>query len=207
MKKNILILLLIGIFGAGFACRNDKEKDLKTINAKPVYSYEENLKKEVAVIRRFLGESPKYNSDVAFFLDMKIESGKNRFFVYDLKHSKLLNKGLVAHGSGSETGIPGKLTFSNVKNSNCSSLGKYVIGVSYSGSFGKAYKLYGLDKTNSNAFDRNIVFHKYADVPFDEQPYPICNSLGCPMVNEKFFGVVEKLIDNSKKKIILVIYF
>ncbi len=207
MRKNILILLLTGIFGAGFACRNDKEKDLKTINAKPVYSYEENLKKEAAVIRRFLGESPKYNSDVAFFLDMKIESGKNRFFIYDLKHDKLLDKGLVGHGSGSETGIVGKLKFSNVKNSNCSSLGKYAIGGSYTGKFGKSYKLYGLEKTNSNAFDRNIVLHKYCDVPFEEQPYPICNSLGCPMVNEKFFGVIEKLIDNSKKKIILVMYY
>jgi len=27
------------------------------------------------------------------------------------------------------------------------------------------------------------------------------------MVNEKFFGVIEKKIDNSKKKIILVMYY
>ncbi|WXK52130.1 murein L,D-transpeptidase catalytic domain-containing protein [Flavobacterium ginsenosidimutans] len=154
-----------------------------------------------------MGKSSKYNSDVALFLVMKIESGRNRFFIYDLKHSKLLDKGLVGHGSGSETGIPGELKFSNIKNSNCSSLGKYAIGSSYFGTFGKAYKLYGLDKTNSNAFDRNIVLHKYSEIPFDEQPYPICNSLGCPMVNEKFFGVLEKLIDNSKKKIILVMYY
>ena len=207
MKKNTCILLLIGIFGLSFACRNNNEKPLINCSSKPVYSYEENLKKEAAFIRRFLGESSKYNSDVAFFLDMKIESGKNRFFIYDLKSNRITGKGLVAHGSGSETGILGKLTFSNVKNSNCSSLGKYAIGGSYSGSFGKAYKLYGLDKTNNNAFDRNIVLHKYFDVPFEEQPYPICNSLGCPMVNEKFFGTVEKLIDNSKKKIILVIYY
>ena len=207
MRKNILILLLIGIFGVSFACRNNNEKTLKAVKAKPVYSYEETLKKEVAVIRRFLGESSKYNSDVAFFLDMKIGSGKNRFFIYDLKSNKITNKGLVAHGSGSETGIPGKLTFSNVKNSNSSSLGKYAIGGSYKGSFGKAYKLHGLEKTNNNAFDRNIVLHKYFDVPFEEQPYPICNSLGCPMVNEKFFGTVEKLIDHSKKKIILVMYY
>lgn len=207
MKNNISFLLLIGIFGVSFACRNNNEKPLTNTYSKPVYSYEEKLKSEIAEIRRFLGESSKYNSDVAFFLDMKIESGKNRFFIYNLKHSKLLDKGLVGHGSGSETGILGKLKFSNVKNSNCSSLGKYAIGGSYSGSFGKAYKLYGLDKTNSNAFDRNIVLHKYYGVPFEEQPYPICNSLGCPMVNEKFFGVMEKLIDNSKKKIILVMYY
>lgn len=207
MKKNIFIFFLIGIFGVSFACRNNKEKPSTTINSKPVYSYEEKLKSEITEMRRFLGKFSKYNSDVAFFLDMRIESGKNRFFIYDLKHNKLINKGLVGHGSGSETGVPGKLQFSNAKNSNSSSLGKYTIGDSYSGKFGKAYKLYGLDKTNSNAFDRNVVLHKYADVPFEEQIQPICNSLGCPMVNEKFFEVIEKTIDTSKKKIILVMYY
>ncbi|KFF07577.1 murein L,D-transpeptidase catalytic domain-containing protein [Flavobacterium reichenbachii] len=207
MKKSIFILLLTGFSSVILACRNNNEKPSKIINSKPVYSYEEKLKSEVTEIRSFLGKTSKYNSNVAFFLDMKMESGRNRFFIYDLKHNKLLGKGLVGHGSGSETGIAGKLQFSNTKNSNCSSLGKYAIGGSYSGSFGKAYKLYGLDKTNSNAFDRNVVLHKYKDVPFEEQFYPICNSLGCPMVNEKFFSVLEKTIDTSKKKIILVIYY
>ncbi|WP_289663731.1 murein L,D-transpeptidase catalytic domain-containing protein [Flavobacterium panacagri] len=207
MKSNLFFFFLLSIFCTAFACRNKEEKPTVSKSSKPIYSYEEKLKNEVTEIRRFLGKSPKYNSDVAFFLDMKIESGRNRFFVYDLKHNKLLDKGLVGHGSGSETGIYGELKFSNVKNSNCSSLGKYAIGGSYTGRFGKAYKLYGLDKSNSNAFDRNIVLHKYEDIPFEEQRYPICNSLGCPMVNEKFFNVLEKQIDNSKKKIILVMYY
>lgn len=207
MKKKMVLLLLFSIFGVSFACMNKKEESTPINNSKPVYSYEEKLKSEITEIRSFLGKTSKYNSDVAFFLDMKIESGKNRFFIYDLKHNKILDKGLVGHGSGSETGIYGKLKFSNTKNSNCSSLGKYAIGGSYSGRFGKAYKLYGLDNTNSNAFDRNIVLHKYSDVPFEEQLNPICNSLGCPMVNEKFFRIIEKKIDNSKKKIILVIYY
>ena len=207
MKNKIFLLLLCSIFGLSFACMNKKEESISIKNSKLVYSYEEKLKSEITEIRSFLGKTPKYNSDVVFFLDMKIESGKNRFFIYDLKHNKILHKGLVGHGFGSETGTYGKLKFSNVKNSNCSSLGKYAIGGSYSGRFGKAYKLYGLDKTNSNAFDRNIVLHKYVDVPFEEQINPICNSLGCPMVNEKFFGVIEKKIDNSKKKIILVMYY
>ncbi|MCV2485464.1 murein L,D-transpeptidase catalytic domain family protein [Flavobacterium sp. SH_e] len=207
MKKKIFFLLFTAIPLICLSCENKKEKIKDTKSTKPIYSYEKKLKSKIAEIRSFLGKSSKYNSDVALFLDMKIESGRNRFFIYDLKHDKLLDKGLVGHGSGSETGIPGELKFSNIKNSNCSSLGKYAIGGSYVGTFGKAYKLYGLDKTNSNAFDRNIVLHKYSEIPFDEQPYPICNSLGCPMVNEKFFGVLEKLIDNSKKKIILVMYY
>lgn len=164
----------------------------------------ENQAKE---IEKFIQKHPKYNQEVAFFIDMKIHSGKNRFFVYDLKKKSIQNQGLVAHGSGSETGVKGELQFSNVNKSFATSLGKYAIGKSYFGTFGKAYKLHGLDKTNSNAFLRNIVFHKYFDVPFEEQTDYICNSLGCPMVNEKFFSTIETIIDNSKTSILLVIYY
>jgi hypothetical protein len=132
---------------------------------------------------------------------------KNRFFIYNFKEKKIIDQGIVAHGSGSETGIEGQLKFSNVNNSLSTSLGKYSIGKAYSGMFGKAYKLHGLDQTNSAAFSRNIVLHKYEDVPYEEQENYICNSHGCPMVNEKFFSVVEKILDNSNKKIILTIYY
>jgi hypothetical protein len=204
MKKSILFLIFIGIFSVSFKCIH-KEENLKTPSSKS--SSKEKLENQINEIKKFVNTSSKYNTEVGFFIDMGIASGKKRFFIYDLKNDKLLNKGLVGHGSGSETGIPGKLKFSNVKNSLSTSLGKYSIGNSYEGTFGKAYKLYGLDKTNDNAFDRNVVLHKYKDVPFEEQINPICNSYGCPMVNEKFFGVVENIIDNSKKKIILVIYY
>ncbi|MFB9077866.1 murein L,D-transpeptidase catalytic domain-containing protein [Flavobacterium procerum] len=207
MKNAIHFLLLSLIIFTSFSCMDKKGKKKTNENPKAIYSYEEHLKGNVTEMKGFLRKEPKYNSEIAFFIDMKVESGKNRFFVYDLKNDKIANKGLVAHGIGSETEVEGQLKFSNVKDSKSSSLGKYVIGSSYSGSYGKAYKLYGLDKTNSNAFDRNIVLHKYSKVPFDEQPYPICYSLGCPMVNEKFFGTLEKAIDNSKKKIILVLYY
>ena len=138
---------------------------------------------------------------------MKIKSGKNRFFIYNLKENKITDQGLVAHGSGSETGIQNQLKFSNVPNSNASSLGKYSIGNHYYGKFGKAYKLYGLDKTNSKAFERFIVLHYFSKVPYEEQLNPICNSLGCPMVNEKYFNRIEKLVDASDKKILLNIYY
>ncbi|MCV9931946.1 murein L,D-transpeptidase catalytic domain family protein [Flavobacterium sp. LS1R47] len=203
MKKSALFLIFIGVFCVSFKCIH-KEENLQLPNSK--LSSKEKLASQINEIKKFVNTSSKYNTEVGFFIDMRIASCKNRFFIYDLKNNKLLDQGLVGHGSGSETGIPGKLKFSNIKNSYSTSLGKYAIGNSYNGTFGKAYKLYGLDKSNSNAFDRNIVLHKYWDVPFEEQKNPICNSQGCPMVNEKFYGVIEKIIDNSKKKIILVIY-
>jgi len=167
----------------------------------------ERLQSHVNEIKTIISDGKKYNPDVAFFIDMSIPSGKNRFFVYDLKNSQIVDKGLVAHGSGSETAVVGKLKFSNVNNSLATSLGKYAIGNSYEGKFGKAYRLHGLDKSNSKAFDRNIVFHKYDDVPYEEQSGYICNSFGCPMVNEKYFNRLEKIIDNSEKSILMVIYY
>jgi hypothetical protein len=86
-------------------------------------------------------------------------------------------------------------------------LGKYSIGKDYVGRFGKAYKLYGLDVTNSNAFARSIVLHKYDKVPYEEQDKAIVHSLGCPMVNELYYNRIEKIIDNSKRNIILDIYY
>jgi hypothetical protein len=167
----------------------------------------ERLESQLQEVKKYIKNDSKWNHEVAFFIDMRIHSGKNRFFIYDLKKDKIIDQGLVAHGSGSETGIEGQLKFSNIDGSLCSSLGKYAIGHSYLGKFGKSYNLYGLDKTNSNALTRHIVLHKFAAVPYDEQESSICNSYGCPMVNEKFYQRVEKIIDNSKTKILLNIYY
>ena len=167
----------------------------------------EKLETAVIAVEKLLKSNANYNSEFGFFIDMRIPSMKNRFFIYDFKLKKIIDTGIVAHGSGSETGIGGQLKFSNINNSLSTSLGKYSIGNSYNGKFGKAYKLYGLDETNSNAFSRNIVLHKYEDVPYDEQESYICNSHGCPMVNEKFYSRLEKIIDASDKKIILSIYY
>ncbi|WP_300675760.1 murein L,D-transpeptidase catalytic domain-containing protein [Soonwooa sp.] len=165
-----------------------------------------SLNKNVSALKTFLKDS-NYNQDLAFFIDFSKASGKYRFFVYDLKNDKILNKGLVAHGYGSEKGkTKSSLKFSNTDGSYCSSLGKYAIGASYVGDFGKSYKLNGLDTSNSNAFARAIVLHRLKCVPDKEQDDPICLSLGCPMLSENFFKLVEKYIDNSKKKIILLAY-
>ncbi|MWB96365.1 hypothetical protein GON26_18535 [Flavobacterium sp. GA093] len=158
-------------------------------------------------LKTMINSESKYNKKIAFLVDMRIPSAKNRFFVYDLETNKILDQGLVAHGSGSETGVKGELRFSNTPNSKCTSLGKYSIGKNYKGMFGKAYRLNGLEETNNKAFERAIVLHHYSAVPYEEQDYYISNSQGCPMVNEQFFKRIEKIIDASKTNIILEIYY
>jgi len=167
----------------------------------------ERINTRLVNIKNTININRKYNSKIAFLVDMRIPSGKNRFFVYDLEKNQVIDQGLVAHGSGSETGVKGMLKFSNMPNSNCTALGRYSIEKCYKGMFGKAYKLNGLEETNCNALKRAIVLHHYSAVPYEEQDYYISNSHGCPMVNEQFFKRIEKIIDSSKSNIILDIYY
>ncbi len=166
------------------------------------------LNDHVNEVKSFTAANHGYSRKIAFLVDMKIKSGKNRFFVYDLENEKIIDQGLVAHGSGSETGIKGDiLQFSNMPNSNCTSLGRYSVEKSYKGVFGKAFRLAGLDESNSNALKRAIVLHCYKEVPDDEKEYYIINSHGCPMVSEVFFKRLEKIIDSSDSKIMLSVYY
>ncbi|MFV5692592.1 murein L,D-transpeptidase catalytic domain-containing protein [Flavobacterium sp. LT1R49] len=207
MRRGIFVLTLIGIlfFSVKISPKNTK-KNLSII-AVSGDSTEEKLLSRAAIIKKFIANNPNFNKEIVFLIDMKIGSGKNRFFVYDLKNDTIIDQGLVAHGIGSETQTEGQLLFSNEPNSLCTSLGKYYIGSSYNGKFGKSYKLYGLDQTNNNALSRNIVIHKYFKVPCEEQDKPICKSFGCPMVSEEFYARIEKLIDDSRSKILLEIYY
>jgi len=201
MKKVLILSLFILALFVGYLLLSDS-KEIGLLS-----SDDKRIQFQIADIKKLINKNPQYNNKIAFFVDMKIPSGKNRFFVYDLKENKIIDKGLVAHGSGSETGIKGKLRFSNVPNSLSTSLGKYYIGKHYYGKFGRAYKLYGLDNTNSNAFKRDIVFHYYYDVPYKEKDGYICNSFGCPMVNKKYFDRISRLIDSSESNILMSIYY
>jgi hypothetical protein len=179
-----------------------------------LYSYSQKNKKQTAVkitnvsiklsgAVQFLSQNPSYNQDIVFLIDMKIPSGKNRFFIVDVKNKKVIDKGLVAHGYGED----GSVKFSNKPGSEMSSLGKYKIGESYNGKYGKSYKLYGLDSTNSNAFSRGVVIHEYDEMPYEETDAEIVRSQGCPMVNKQFFIRIEKILDTTSKPILLEIYY
>ena len=183
----------------------DRDSSIRTINTK----YEAavgRLKHQAATIKRY-ARANHFNTEYCFLVDMSIPSGKKRFFVYNMKKDSVENLSLVAHGWGSVTPDSDQLQFSNTPNSCQTSLGKYKIGYSYTGTFGLAYKLYGLDKTNSKAFERAIVLHSLTHVP-DSETYPddICNSAGCPMVSPSFLAVLSRYIRSSQKPVLLWIY-
>jgi L,D-transpeptidase catalytic domain len=166
----------------------------------------DRLKLQAASIQEY-AKTNRFNTEYFFLVDMSIPSGKKRFFVYNVKKDAIEYASLVAHGFGSTKPDHDQLEFSNIPNSYQTSLGKYKIGYSYNGTFGLAYKLYGLDNTNSKAFERAIVLHSLNEVP-DTETYPnnICQSAGCPMVSPSSLVILDKYIKSSQKPILLWIY-
>jgi hypothetical protein len=166
----------------------------------------DRLKQQAAFIKEY-AKANHFNTDYCFLVDMSLPSGKNRFFVYNIKKDSIEYSSLVAHGWGSYQPNTDQLVFSNTPNSFKTSLGKYKIGVSYNGAFGLAYKLYGLDTTNSNAYERAIVLHSEKHVP-ETETYPsrICESAGCPMVSPSFLAILGTYIRSSQKPVLMWIY-
>jgi len=99
----------------------------------------------------------------AAVLDFSAHSSTPRFHLIDRASGRVLQSFRVAHGDGSEgTRNDGYAeVFSNVPNSNASSLGLYRTAETYISEVwpGLAMRMDGLSPTNSNARSRFIVIH------------------------------------------------
>ena len=112
MRKLILFIFAIGLVLTIFAVVDINSKSNLTETAELNNSSKEKIESKILEVQKLVKKDSKYNSEIGFFIDMKIHSGKNRFLIYNLRTEKIIDKGLVAHGSGSETGVAGKLKFS-----------------------------------------------------------------------------------------------
>ena len=207
MKTLIRASCVIGIAVLFASCSVNKNSTsgppMRNEIARPVYT-SAFTNRAIAVRNYAIGKG--FSTSYCFFVDMSIHSGRKRFFVYDLEINKVVMSGLVSHGSCNETFLD-QAKFSNTPGGNCTSQGKYKVGEKYRGQYGRSYKLYGLESTNSNAYTRAIVLHPYSCIP-DEEIYPrvACNSSGCAGVSPAFFEKLSSIIDRSNKPIVLWIY-
>ena len=160
----------------------------------------------MAAVMKVYAQNKGYNTRYCLLIDMRLESGLKRFFIYDLVKKKVAWSGLVAHGSCEQQFLR-EARFSNKSGGECSSLGVYKVGKRYYGKYGKSYKLHGLQPSNSNAYNRAIVLHSFTCVP-DVERYPkaICNSSGCPMVSPAFLQKLSNVIDGSGKPVLLWLF-
>jgi L,D-transpeptidase catalytic domain len=213
MKLVFVSIITIAIVASFVFAPNSKPiLKVKQVIAKPFVSIKPSAKKYSNVkiygdkIKPFV-KANNYCEEYCFLIDMKISSGKKRFFIYDLKKDTIVDEGLVTHGGGSVTNTD-ELSFCNIPNSGSTSIGKYKIGNEYSGKFGMAFKLYGLEATNSKAFERFVVLHAHSCVPEEEiYPLQICTSLGCPTVSHSFLPILKKYIDKADKPVVLWIFY
>ena len=158
-------------------------------------------------------QEQKMNTDICFLIDMSVHPGKNRLFAWDFKQKKVLLSGLCCHGAGGKS-TDRKPEFSNEPGSNCTSIGKYKLGIRSYSKWGinVHYKMHGLEKTNDNAYKRYVVFHAHTPVP-DAEIYPFTLpmgwSLGCPVVSNNTMKKVDELlkdIDVKKNPVLMWIY-
>ncbi len=200
----VLLLSTTWLFSSGLLTKKDRlQADARpdtVINNK----LREKLQEKAAEAQRY-ARSRSFHEQLFFLIDMSLPSSQNRFFVYDATGDSIRLQGLVTHGRCNENWLEGR-RYSNEVGSGCTSLGKYKVGYSYNGRFGLAYKLYGLDKTNSNAFQRFVVLHSHECVPNAPDGEELCQSDGCPTVSPVLLQQLKKLIESAKKPVLLWIY-
>jgi hypothetical protein len=184
MKKLINSLVIVILFAS---CNN-----VETIEDEHLAkTYTINAKKQL-----------KDSADVIFYVDLSRGTNEHRFFVLNLKDSAILNQGLCLNGKRDDEG---NVIYSNVIGSKCSSKGVYRIGYQYVGRFGKAFKLQGLEKTNSNAEVRNVVLHSYKGIPRNPTAINILGrSEGCPTVNPEYLEELAVYITEKKVKYLII---
>lgn len=211
LKPRNLIILFIFILSASWFSSSGIWKSTKAIHFKSpekktavTNSTLLTLKSKADEAKIFI-KTKSYNDQVCFLIEMSLPSGQNRFFVYDLKKDTIKNAGIVTHGRCNQQWLEGR-KYSNEPGCGCTSLGKYKIGYSYNGQFGLAYKLNGLENTNSNAFKRFVVLHAHECVPENEVADEICQSDGCPTVAPGFLQQLKPIIENSSKPILLWVF-
>jgi len=144
---------------------------------------------------------------------MSLPSGVKRFMVWDFRKNDTLFSGLVSHGCGINpwSGIwsKDKPTFSNTINGHCTSLGKYRVNERAGSAWGIHVKYYltGLENTNNNAYVRQVVLHSWEQVP-DKEVYPngTPEDWGCPAISNNTMKLVDALLRDQKKHLLLWIY-
>lgn len=203
MIKNILThLKLLLLFIILISCqKGSPKKETKTIDYNRYYKEAEDYCKR-----------NNLNKNSFILIDLAIHSGLKRFFIYEFKKKKVSKSYIVSHGCGnyiwSGTFSKEDAQISNLEDSHCSSIGKYIVrdrGVSQWG-IKVNYVLQGKDKTNSNAQKRAIVLHSWEEIPSDEvYPKGTPEGWGCPAVSNESMREIDKILKENKNVLLWVI--
>lgn len=228
MKRHILGIAAIFLVGMGIVGTSWKavekpqtqQQAVKSIAADSLYNrfidnlyYEANLgsvglseevfEKALTGFYNMKYSGLLHSKSILTIADFDQESRKKRLYIIDVDKKKLILNTWVAHGQNSGGDKPAY--FSNIPNSNQSSIGFYLTGEVYYGKHGRSLKLDGMDQGfNSNARDRAIVVHgaDYVCQQTINQLGRLGRSQGCPAVASK---LADKVINAISDRTVLFI--
>ena len=163
-----------------------------------------SLRSRVAERARALREfccKEGYNTDVALFVDMSLHSGRRRFVVWSFEQGAPIFTCPVSHGSGAKSSHvrSAYAKFSNEEGSHLSSLGRALVAERYEGRYGVAYRLDGLEESNSNLRPRCVVLHGWEHTT----SYPIfprrtVGSHGCPVLSRRMMQRLDEILHDRQ---------
>lgn len=144
------------------------------------------------------------DKEILTLVDFSKPSTEERFYVFDMRHKKLLFSSLVSHGKNS--GGNYATSFSNENGSLKSSLGFFLTENTYQGKNGYSLVLNGLEKgINDRAKERAIVIHgaAYSNPSVIASSGRLGRSFGCPALPQ---SVSKPIINTIKGGSLLFIY-
>jgi lysozyme family protein len=133
--------------------------------------------------------------------DFRKRSDEPRFHVLD-RIGQTVTSHLCAHGQGSESPAHDgtAVHFSNISGSNESSLGIYRCAETYEGKHGLSLRIDGLEPTDSNGRQRDIVIHSasYVSTTFAAKHGRVGCSNGCfALSDDDAWPIIEQLKSGS----------
>ena len=168
-------------------------------------SLRSRVAERVCMLRAFC-RAKGYNSRIAVLIDMSRHSGRNRLVVWDFEREKVIMCSPVSHGSGSRLSHvrSAYANFSNEDGSHLSSLGRALIAERYEGRYGVAYRLDGLEASNSNLRSRCVVLHGWEHTTsFPIWPMPTVGSFGCPVLSRRRMAQLDEILKNESRVVLL----
>lgn len=159
----------------------------------------EALKKALAAFNRHKDDIDK--RDRIYVVDFQAHSSRQRMFEVDMQTGSV-RAFRTAHGKGSDPAHTGFASwFSNIPDSNASSVGAFLTaGQAMGAKHGPNVLLEGLEPTNNEARDREIIVHSadYCEIDYLVQWGKLGRSYGCFSVSRADLAQLRPAMDGGR---------
>ena len=160
------------------------------LKSKALYAYQQN-------------KSKISKDNYIIIVDYSRDILQKRLWLYDVKNNEALLNTRVSHAL--KSGLIYCNDISNKPNTEKTCIGSFVTGNQYIGKFGNSMNIHGLDKSNSNAYNRRIVFHSNCNHKYYGITIPsflAIYSLGCFAFHE---DDMDPFIDKVKDGVFMYV--